>query len=118
MERGRLASLRRAFSVLVDRYFEIVSARPVMRDIWSGMQADKQLLGLQIDESAIAALAEIGSRTTLRYVGQLLTPARVLAVTNGKDIISKAEVDEVAAMFIDAKQSSVILTEQADKFIS
>jgi AcrR family transcriptional regulator len=49
-----LASLRRAFSVLVDRYFEIVSARPVMRDIWSGMQADKQLLRLQIDESRIA----------------------------------------------------------------
>jgi len=49
-----LASLRLAFSALVDRYFEIVSARPVMRDIWSGMQADRQLLGLQIAESRIA----------------------------------------------------------------
>ena len=44
--------------------------------------------------------------------------ARVLAVTNGKDSITKDEVDEICAMFIDAKQSSVILTENADKFIS
>ena len=74
--------------------------------------------GLSIDESAISSLAEIGGKTSLRYVGQLLTPARVLAVTNGKDSISSDEINEISAMFIDAKQSSVILTENADKFIS
>ena len=73
---------------------------------------------MSVDESGIAALAEIGSQTSLRYVGQLLTPARVLAVTNGKDVITKSEIDEVAAMFIDAKRSSVILQENAEKFIS
>eukprot|EP00329_Picozoa_sp_Boothbay-MS584-11_P001783 20742_2 len=82
------------------------------------MRSRASVEGLSIDESGIAALAEIGSQTSLRYVGQLLTPARVLAVTNGTDVISKSEIDEVAAMFIDAKRSAVILQENADKFIS
>jgi len=103
---------------LLDRLLIIRTLPYVPEEMMQIMHIRASVEGLQVDESAIAALAEIGSRTTLRYVGQLLTPARVLAVTNGKDIITKAEVDEVAAMFIDAKQSSVILTEQADKFIS
>merc|ERR1712010_38881 len=56
--------------------------------------------GLSVNASAIAALAEVGGRTSLRYVGQLLTPARVLAVTNGKDEITSDEIAEICAMFI------------------
>ena len=56
--------------------------------------------GLNIDETGIAALAEIGSQTSLRYVGQLLTPARVLAVTNGKDIITASEINEVRSLHL------------------
>lgn len=46
--------LQSAFSGLLDEYYEIVLATPVMRDIWSGMQADKQLLELELEESRIA----------------------------------------------------------------
>jgi AcrR family transcriptional regulator len=46
-----LDGLLEAFSALVDEYFAIVTAEPVMRDIWSGMQADKQLMALQLAES-------------------------------------------------------------------
>jgi AcrR family transcriptional regulator len=49
-----LESLLAAFAALVDRYLEIVRGEPVMRDIWSGMQADKQLMALQLAESRIA----------------------------------------------------------------
>lgn len=45
------ASLGEAYRRLVDQHYEQVCAEPVMRDIWSGMQADKQLLALQIQES-------------------------------------------------------------------
>ena len=48
-----LASLQSSFAGLVDVYYAIVNERPVMRDIWSGMQADRQLLTLQIAESRI-----------------------------------------------------------------
>lgn len=46
--------LNAAFSALLDEYYEIVLATPAMRDIWSGMQADKQLMALQLQESRIA----------------------------------------------------------------
>ncbi len=46
--------LHAAYSQLLDQYYEIVMATPVMRDIWSGMQADKQLLQLELGESRIA----------------------------------------------------------------
>lgn len=46
--------LQAAFSALLDEYYEIVRATPAMRDIWSGMQADKQLMALELQESRIA----------------------------------------------------------------
>ena len=46
-----VAGLQAAFSDLLDQYYEIVLATPAMRDIWCGMQADKQLLALELQES-------------------------------------------------------------------
>ncbi|EJN32819.1 transcriptional regulator [Pseudomonas sp. GM78] len=46
--------LQAAYTALLDEYYEIVLATPAMRDIWSGMQADKQLLQLELQESRIA----------------------------------------------------------------
>jgi AcrR family transcriptional regulator len=46
--------LQTAYSQLLDLYYEIVMATPVMRDIWSGMQADKQLMQLELVESRVA----------------------------------------------------------------
>jgi len=48
-----LASLQSSFAALVDVYYAIVNERPVMRDIWSGMQVDRQLLTLQLAESRV-----------------------------------------------------------------
>lgn len=48
-----LPSLLKAFDGLVDIYLDVVMAEPVMRDIWSGTQADKQLAELQLAESRV-----------------------------------------------------------------
>jgi AcrR family transcriptional regulator len=55
-----LDGLLAAYADLVDQYYEIFLAEPVMRDIWSGMQADKQLAQIELAESraAGALLAE------------------------------------------------------------
>ena len=42
-------------------------------------------------------------RSTLRYAVQLLTPAKVLVNTNGKDTITKEDVEELDSLFYDAK---------------
>ena len=46
--------LHAAFSALLDEYYEIFLATPAMRDIWSGMQADKHLMALELQECRIA----------------------------------------------------------------
>ncbi|PBC06327.1 TetR/AcrR family transcriptional regulator [Mesorhizobium sp. WSM3860] len=43
--------LKRAFSELVDIYYGMFLAEPVMRDIWSGTQADKALRELELADS-------------------------------------------------------------------
>ncbi|MCR4265599.1 TetR/AcrR family transcriptional regulator [Nitratireductor sp. ZSWI3] len=45
------AELERAFTELVDTYYAMFLAEPVMRDIWSGMQADKMLSDLDLDDA-------------------------------------------------------------------
>ncbi|RUT95661.1 TetR/AcrR family transcriptional regulator, partial [Mesorhizobium sp. USDA-HM6] len=48
---GDAESLKRAFSELVDIYYRLFLAEPVMRDIWSGTQADKALRELELADS-------------------------------------------------------------------
>ncbi|MGO4338473.1 TetR family transcriptional regulator [Labrys sp. KB_33_2] len=48
-----VAELETAYGSLIDIYYDIYRAEPVMRDIWSGTQADKQLAALELAESRI-----------------------------------------------------------------
>merc|ERR1711988_1017034 len=73
---------------------------------------------IEIEADALAHLATIGTKTSLRYVVQMVTPAMVLADTLGKTKITKDEIDEISQLFFDGKTSARILQEQADKYIS
>ena len=52
---GSTDELRSAFSDLVDIYYGLFKAEPVMRDIWSGTQADKSLRALELAENRASA---------------------------------------------------------------
>ncbi|MGF7009072.1 TetR/AcrR family transcriptional regulator [Aminobacter sp. BE322] len=56
--------LLQAFAGLIDTYYGIFLAEPVMRDIWSGTQADKALRDIDLRDSRAngALLAEAWSR--------------------------------------------------------
>ncbi|MGO4728215.1 MULTISPECIES: TetR family transcriptional regulator [unclassified Inquilinus] len=58
------AGLRDAFGRLIDIYYGQFLAEPVMRDIWSGTQADKGLRDIDLEDSRIngAVLAKILAR--------------------------------------------------------
>lgn len=73
--------------------------------------------GLNVDDEALDALAKIGLHTSLRYIVQLLTPAAILARTNGKPNITMAEVDDCAKLFMDAKSSARMLAEQKEGYL-
>merc|ERR1711906_54192 len=77
-----------------------------------------QTEGLSMEQEAVELLGEIGQNTSLRYVVQLMTPASILAKTNGRDEVGREDVEEVDQMFYDAKSSAKLLAAQADKYIS
>ena len=56
--------LEQAFNALIDTYYQLFLTEPVMRDIWSGMQADATLRALELEESR--ENARILTRTLLR----------------------------------------------------
>lgn len=73
---------------------------------------------LSVDEESLAYLGEIGERTSLRHAVQLLTPASIVAKTNGREQISKGDLEDIATLFLDAKASARLLQEQPDKYVS
>jgi RuvB-like protein 1 (pontin 52) len=46
-----------------------------------------------------------------------MTPANILAKINGKDKITKEEIDEVNDLFYDAKTSAKMLQQDQDKYM-
>ena len=61
--------LNDAFGRLIDIYYALFLAEPVMRDIWSGTQADKVLRDIDLDDS----------RQTGRLLANVINP-RILVV--------------------------------------
>ena len=72
---------------------------------------------INIDEAALEQLSNIGEKTSLRYIVQLLTPASILARTNGKPNITTEEIEDCAKLFMDAKASARMLAEQKEGYL-
>jgi len=73
---------------------------------------------LSLDDTAIQQIGIIGEKTSLRYVIQLLTPANILAKSQGRETILKEDIEEVDTLFFDCKASAQRLHQDADKYIS
>jgi RuvB-like protein 1 (pontin 52) len=78
--------------------------------------------GLVVAEDALAFLSEIGQATSMRYALQLLTPAGIVARVRGATAgaggveIKKTDLEEVKALFFDAKASAKLLAENNAKY--
>merc|ERR1711869_93951 len=103
---------------LLDRLVIIRTLPYSVEEITQVVSIRSQTEGLDIEDEALALLGEIGANTSLRYVVQLLTPASVLAETNGRDEVTRDDIEEIDQLFYDAKSSAKLLAEQADKYIS
>lgn len=77
-----------------------------------------QVEELLIDEECLAYLGEIGLQASLRHAMQLMSPASIVAKTNGRERICKADIEEVSALYLDAKSSARLLQEQQGRYIS
>eukprot|EP01060_Flectonema_neradi_P031986 TRINITY_DN4_c5_g1_i1.p1 TRINITY_DN4_c5_g1~~TRINITY_DN4_c5_g1_i1.p1 ORF type:complete len:461 (+),score=111.07 TRINITY_DN4_c5_g1_i1:88-1470(+) len=102
---------------LLDRLL-IVKTLPYSREeIMKIVDIRAQVEGLQLDQEAIDKLGEIGDRTTLRYVAQLLTPASIVCDSQGRETIAREDIMEVDELFHDAKASAKLLHANESKYI-
>jgi len=97
---------------LLDRLMIIRTMPYSLQEIVQILAIRAQVEGINVDEEAYAHLGEIGVRSTLRYAVQLLTPAKVVVQTNGRDDIGKDDIEEIDSLFFDAKSSAKLLAEQ------
>ena len=74
--------------------------------------------GLVISDPALEKVAEHGSKVSLRYALQLLTPASILSKVNGRQSIEPADVEECEDLFIDARRSARIVESGEVAFVS
>ena len=91
---------------------------------------------IEVEEEALAALGDIGSKTSLRYAVQLLTPARILASTEVSSSVVRGDtevqhcdphqarvkieldiVEEIDNLFYDAKASAKLLAKHEEKYL-
>jgi RuvB-like protein 1 (pontin 52) len=97
---------------LLDRLMIIRTMPYSLQEIVQILSIRAQVEGITVDEEAYAYLGEIGVRSTLRYAVQLLTPAKVVVQTNGREEIGKEDIEEIDSLFYDAKSSAKLLAEQ------
>lgn len=73
---------------LLDRIL-IVLTRPYQTDeIFSIIKIRAEAEGVKLDDEAMIYLSRLGSEASLRYVIQLLTPAKLLAQVNSRDVVT------------------------------
>eukprot|EP00128_Syssomonas_multiformis_P009716 Colp12_sorted_trinity150504_noHs@11592 len=101
----------------LDRVMIIRTLPYSVEDIGQILRLRASVENINIDEESLQYLSELGSQTTLRYVVQLLTPSKVLAKINGREIINREDVEEINELFLDAKSSAKHLREQDSKYL-
>ncbi|KAL5486707.1 hypothetical protein EMCRGX_G019223 [Ephydatia muelleri] len=102
---------------LLDR-IAIIRTLPYAREeIVQILKIRSQIEGIQIGDESYQLLGDIGVKTTLRYAVQLLTPANILSRINGRDSVSKEDIEEINELFYDAKSSAKMLAEHDDKYM-
>lgn len=102
---------------LLDRLLIIRTVPYGRDDMEQILKLRAQTEGLEIEEEALTALSEVGTKATLRFAVQLLTPAHLTAKINGRNVITQADVEEISGLFLDAKSSAKILSENKEKFM-
>lgn len=102
---------------LLDRLLIIRTHGYTQAEIKSIVSIRAEIEQIEYEEEALALLAAIGESTSLRYVVQLLTPANILAQTNGRSKVTSADVKEINTLFLDAKTSARMLAAAQDKYL-
>ena len=100
----------------VDLLDRLVIVRTSMYDVEESTKiiaTRAEVEGIDLDPKALARLAELSETASLRHALGLVTPAAVLAETNGRDRVTATDVDDVSVLFKSAKDSARMMMADA-----
>lgn len=102
---------------LLDRLLIIKTSPYTLEEVVQIVAIRAKTEGIVLAPGTLDELGRIGDRSSLRYAAQLLTPAHILARTNGREEVTIEDIAEVSDMFFDAKTSAAHLSEHGSEYI-
>lgn len=102
---------------LLDRLLIIRTSSYNVDEVTAIVEVRARVEGIKISDEALVELGRIGEKTSLRFVTQLLTPAVIIASTNGRDAIELEDIQIVDELFKDGKSSAQLLHDKAEDFV-
>ena len=75
---------------------------------------------IQLEDDALDELVNLADKTrNLRYALQLLTPAKILAEVDQREIVEKFDIQEASELFIDPIRSALIIkNDESGKYLT
>ncbi len=102
---------------LVDRLL-IINTKPYeAKEIRKILETRAKAEKIKVEEEALDYLTELGTKTSLRYVIQLLAPSYEVAKERGSEKIEKKDIVTVEKLFVDVKKSVEYLKEYEKQFL-
>jgi len=102
---------------LLDRVMIIRTMPYTLEETFQILSIRAKSEGVEVEDEGLAYGAQVGQDASLRFAVQLLTPAKVIAQTGGRATITKADMEEINRLFLDAKTSALRLQKEEDKFL-
>ncbi len=102
---------------LLDRLLIITTEPYTKEEIREIIRIRARESEIEIEDSALDYLTEIGEKTSLRYATQLLAPASEIAGLNENGKVTKSEIERVENLFVDVSQSSRLLKKWEQEFL-
>merc|ERR1711871_429830 len=102
---------------LLDRVMIIRTMPYTLEETFQILSIRAKAEGVEVEDEGLAYGAQVGQDASLRFAVQLLTPAKVIASTAGRNTIAKSDMEEINRLFLDAKTSAMRLQKEEDKFL-
>jgi len=102
---------------LLDRLMIIRTMPYTLEETFQILSIRAKTEGIDVEDEALAFVAQVGQDASLRFAVQLLTPANVISRTAGRTTIAKPDVEEMSKLFLDAKSSAIRLQRESDKYL-
>ncbi|MCW1300990.1 MAG: RuvB-like helicase [Candidatus Nanoarchaeia archaeon] len=103
---------------LVDRLL-IINTKPYTeKEIRKILEIRAQAEKIKLDDEALDYLTQLGTRTSLRYVIQLMAPSFEIAKEERCEVIKKEHIMKAEKLFVDVKKSVEYLKEYEKQFLT